>query len=162
MAAGCSLPKENVEILRRSLNEKCTLTEDDLVQKVVIDVPMPIDYISEKLISELDLLEPFGKANSKPVFAEKNLNFLSARVLGKNRNVLKFQVENSAGKVMDALYFGDVDEMRRNLEERFGWEETEKLYLGRKNQVVLSVIYYPTVNEFRDSKTLQIIIQNIS
>ena len=160
MAAGCSLKKEYVDVLRKQLNEKCTLTEEDLVQKIVIDVPMPIDYISERLIDELNLLEPYGKGNHKPVFAEKNLNFLNARVLGQNRNVLKFQVENTSGKVVDAMYFGDVDVFRKHLEERFGYEETEKLYMGRKNGVVLSVIYYPTINEFRDSRNLQIVIQH--
>lgn len=160
MAAGCSLEKENVELLRKTLNEKVLLTEDDLTQKIVIDVPMPIDYITEKLIEELELLEPFGKGNHKPVFAERNLKFLNARVLGQNRNVLKFQVENSSGKVMDAMYFGDVDEFRSNLEDKFGYEETEKLYQGRRNNVVLSVIYYPAVNEFRDSRTIQIVIQH--
>lgn len=159
MAAGCSLLKENVERLRRRLNEQTVLTEEDLRQKILIDVPMPLDYISEHLIEELDLLEPFGKGNPKPVFAEKNLNLLSARVMGQNRNVIKMQVENQNKKVMDALYFGDTRQFRENLEERFGYEETEKLYQGRKNNICLSFIYYPAINEYRGDRTIQIVVQ---
>lgn len=160
MAAGCSLERRNVEVLRKRLNELTVLTEEDLIQKIVIDVPMPVDYISEKLIEELDLLEPFGKGNPKPVFADRNLDFQSARVLGQNRNVLKFQVASQSGLSMKAVYFGDVDEFRKKLEEWFGYTETEKLYQGRKNSVTLSVIYYPSIDEFRDVRTIQIIIQN--
>lgn len=160
MAAGCSLLRENVDLLRRRLNELTTLTEEDLREKILIDVPMPLDYITEQLIGELDLLEPYGKGNPKPVFAEKNLNILSARVMGQNRNVVKMQVENPAGKVMDALYFGDVDLFRENLEAKFGYGETEKLYQGRKNNVFLSFIYYPAINEYRGNRTIQIVVQH--
>lgn len=160
MAAGCSLLKENVELLRRRLNEQTVLTEEDLRQKILIDVPMPLDYISEHLIEELDLLEPFGKGNPKPVFAEKNLNILSARVMGQNRNVIKMQVENQSKKVMDALYFGDTRQFREDLEERFGYEETEKLYQGRRNSICLSFIYYPAINEYQGDRTIQIVVQH--
>lgn len=160
MAAGFSLEKENVDLLRKALNESTTLTAEDLKQKILIDVPMPVDYISESLIEELDLLEPFGKGNPKPVFAQKDLKILSARVLGQNRNVVKMQVETQGGKVMDALYFGDAQQFREDLEGKFGYQETERLYQGRKNEVRLSVIYYPSINEFRDRRTVQIVIQH--
>lgn len=160
MAAGCSLEKENIQPLRERLNTNAQLTEDDLIEKICIDVPMPIGYITEQLIEELEILEPFGTANKKPVFAEKNLHVLGARILGQNRNVIKMQVASVSGVVMDALYFGDAEEFRRYLEEKFGFQETEKMFQNRKTDITLSVIYYPTVNEFRGQKSLQIVISD--
>ncbi|MDY3918489.1 MAG: single-stranded-DNA-specific exonuclease RecJ [Candidatus Limivivens sp.] len=160
MAAGLSMEKGMDEELRKRLNEQATLTEEDLTPKIVIDVPMPIDYITEDLIRELSVLEPFGKGNTKPVFAEKGLSLLNARILGQNQNVLKLQVQNPAGKILDALYFGDIGVFREYLEARFGHGETEKLFQGRENGITLSLTYYPSVNEYRDRKTIQIVIQN--
>lgn len=160
MAAGLSLEKENVPVFRRRINELCRLTEEDFVEKVMIDVPMPLDYITEDLIEEFHVLEPFGKGNTKPLFAEKNLKLQKAAVLGKNRNVLKFTMYNQNGTAMEAMYFGDVEQMQEYLAKKYGEEELQKLFLGRANEMYLSVTYYPTVNEFRDRKTLQIVIQN--
>ncbi len=160
MAAGLSLPEENLPVFRKRINELCTLTEEDFVEKIMIDVPMPIDYITEELIEEFHLLEPFGKGNTKPLFAEKNLRLLKAVILGRNRNVLKFLVQNASGVCMDALYFGDVEVMEQYIREKFGDLETEKLFQGRPNGVTLSVTYYPSVNEFRGCKSLQIVVQN--
>lgn len=160
MAAGCSLEKENIQILREQLNQNAHLTEEDLTEKICIDVPMPIGYITEALIEELNVLEPFGTANKKPVFAEKNVNILGARILGQNRNVVKMQVADAAGTVMDALYFGDVEVFRSYLEEKFGWDETEKMFQNRKSGITISIIYYPTINEFRGQRSLQIVISD--
>lgn len=159
MAAGCSLKKENVDKLRRRLNEQTTLTQDDLTEKIVIDVPMPLDYISEQLIGELSYLEPFGKGNSKPVFAEKNLDVCSARVVGQSGRVVRMRVANAAGTMMDAVYFGDVKVFREYIEEKYGRAETEKLFQGRKNAVHLSVIYYPSINEYNGLRSIQIVVQ---
>ena len=160
MAAGLSLPRENLEIFRGRINELSALTEEDFIPRVMIDVPMPISYITERLVEELSILEPFGKGNTKPLFAEKNLNILNARILGKNKNVVKMQVLNTDGMAMDAMYFGDVDVFREYLDRKFGHTETEKLFQGRENAVHLSVTYYPGINEFRGSRTLQIVVQN--
>lgn len=160
MAAGLSLPEENLDELRKLLNENTALTREDIVKKVVIDVPMPIDYVSEELIRQLDLLEPFGKANEKPLFAEKNLKFLSARVLGRDRKILKYIVENERGCQMEALFFGDIEEIRKVMIDKFGVKQVEYLYQGRQNNIKMSLTYYPSVNEFRGVRTLQIIIQN--
>ena len=160
MAAGLSLPRENMEAFHKKINENSVLTEDDFIPKVTIDVPMPISYITERLVEELGLLEPFGKGNTKPLFAEKSLNILSARILGKNRNVIKLQVLGAAGTVMEAMYFGDVERFQEYLRERFGPTETEKLFQGRENAVTLSLAYYPGINEFRGNRTLQIVIQS--
>ena len=160
MAAGLSLARENVPVFRSRINELCSLTKEDFVEKVMIDVPMPLDYITEKLIDEFHVLEPFGKGNTKPLFAEKNLKLQKAAILGRNRNVLKFLVYNQNSTAMEAMYFGDVEQMQEYLAKKYGEEELEKLFLGRANEMYLSVTYYPTVNEFRDRKTLQIVIQN--
>jgi len=158
MAAGLSIKKEDVKNLRIRLNELTTLTEEDFIPRVSIDVAMPIDYISEELIGELEVLEPFGKAN--PVFAEKNLNVLSARILGQNKNVIKMQVLNSQGMVMDAMYFGDVEKFNTYITEKFGMSEVEKMYQNRENAVSISTTYYPQVNVFRNVRNMQIVIQN--
>lgn len=144
MAAGLSLLKENVDELRRALNEKAELTEEDFVKKVWIDVPMPLEYISEPLIEELDLLEPYGQGNEKPLFAQKDLSIRSVRVLGKNRNVVKFSLVTKNGTPMDGLLFEDGDLF---VEE-----------LGNRRQ--LDVVYYPAVNEYNGNKSLQIVIKN--
>ncbi len=160
MAAGFSLEKDRIEEMRRRLNENCTLSEQDLVEKICIDVPMPIDYITEALVEQLDLLEPFGKGNEKPLFAEAGLTLLSARILGKNANVLKFRVRNQTGRIMDAMYFGEIDEMRTYLEARYGAQRVQELFWGRGEGLTLDVTYYPSINEYMGRRTLQIVIRN--
>jgi single-stranded-DNA-specific exonuclease len=160
MAAGLSLPKENLEVFRKQLNVLTTLQESDLVAKVSIDVPMPVSYITENLVDQLKIMEPFGCANPKPLFAQKNLSVLSARILGARRNVLKMRVADEQGYEMDAIYFGNIDDFNQYLSSHFPQNEIEYMYQGRKNSVRLSFTYYPDVNEFRGTKTLQLIIQN--
>ncbi len=160
MAAGFSLEKTRIEEMRRRLNANCTLTQDDLTEKILIDVPMPIDYITEGLIEGLNVLEPFGKGNEKPLFAEKGLKLLSARILGRNRNVLKLEVSNQTGAIMEAVYFGDPEVFLQAVADRYGEEERQKLCWGRENAVYASVTYYPLVNEYQGRRTLQIEIKN--
>lgn len=160
MAAGFSLEKERIPEMRRRLNENCTLTEEQQMEKVCIDVPMPIDYLTEHLIEELSLLEPFGKGNEKPLFAERNLLLLGARVLGKNGNVLKFRVQNQAGCVLDAMYFGDVDAMKEYLTEKYGEQKVQELFWGRGSRMLMDFTYYPSVNEYMGRRSLQIVIKN--
>ena len=160
MAAGFSIEKARIDEMRSRLNAGCTLTQDDLVQKVLIDVPMPIDYITEELINGLDVLEPFGKGNEKPLFAEKGLKLLSARILGKNRNVLKLQVSNHTGIIMEAMYFGDPEVFLQDVAARYGEDERQKLCWGRQNAVYASFVYYPSVNEYQGRRTLQIVVKN--
>ncbi|MGI6018806.1 MAG: single-stranded-DNA-specific exonuclease RecJ [Marvinbryantia sp.] len=162
MAAGCSLKKENVGLLRKTLNDLCTLTEEDLTEKIVIDVPMPIDYITESLIEELEYLEPFGKGNTKPVFAEKNIELLGARMMGKSGRATRFQIQNTSGRVVEAVYFGDAAQLRTRLEERFGYEQTEKLYQNRGQKMFVSAIYYPTIHEWNGHRNIQIVLQNLA
>lgn len=161
MAAGLSMQEEKVEPFRRALNANAHLTEEDFQEKVSIDVAMPLEYVSEAQIEELSLLEPFGKGNEKPQFAQKDVKVQSARILGKNRNVLKLVVESPFSTLqMEALYFGDIEGFDAYVRETFGNDEAEKMYLGRRNAVKLSVVYYPDINEFRGVKTVQIVIKN--
>ena len=160
MAAGLSMPEENVDIFRRQMNENTTLTEEDLLPKIMIDVPMPLDYISKGLIEELKCLEPFGKSNEKPVFADKNIRLLSMRIIGKNQNVCKMQVESQAGTRMEAVYFGNIQEMLAFYKEKYGEQALEQTLRGNGGMMLASFVYYPEVNEYNGRESLQIIVKN--
>ena len=108
MAAGLSIEEENVEKFRQTLNDNCTLTEEDMIPKIVIDVPMPISYINEELVEQLSILEPFGKGNTKPLFAQKNLRVLKVGIYGKTQNTVKLQLRDPSGAVMDGRGFCQV------------------------------------------------------
>lgn len=144
LAAGLSLKEENVELFRKTINELSNLSEDDLTEKVSIDMQLPLPYISEKLILELDKLEPYGKGNPKPLFVEKNLRVISPRIIGKNHNVLKFQVEDEKGIRMDAIYFGDVQACME--------------YIRQKDKMAFT--YYPAINEYMGKRSLQMTVVN--
>ncbi len=162
MAAGMSLLEENVEHFRKKLNEygKKRLNEEILTRKVSIDVPMPLDYISEPLIEQLSLLEPFGKGNEKPIFAESGLEILSLRRMGAKRNMLKLRLRNRNGYMMNALLFQRADDLEELLRRKYGDRAVDGLYYGRSGNVYFSAVYYPQVNEFRGVRELQIIINN--
>ncbi|MGN6713010.1 single-stranded-DNA-specific exonuclease RecJ [Anaerocolumna jejuensis] len=160
MAAGMSLALESVEPFRISLNNNTTLTEEDLIPKVVIDVVLPLGLITEELIEEIKLLEPFGKGNEKPLFADRSLKVLKLAVIGKNKNVIKLLVRNQYGKEMDALYFGDTEGFLEALYDAYGQNEVDRAFQNRENKLKLSLTYYPSVNEYNGSRSLQIIIQN--
>lgn len=160
LAAGLSLEEAMVEQLREEINQNSSLTEDDFIPKISIDILLPLGYLSEELIQELELLEPFGKGNIKPIFAEKNLRVRRAFVIGKNSNVLKLNVVNDYGRVMEALYFGDVEAFLEMLSQNYGQEEVDKMFQNRDNRVKLSVTYYPGINEYGGNRTVQIVIQN--
>lgn len=150
MAAGLSLPEENVEVFRRRINELCTLTEKDLQPKIRIDVPMPLDYITKDLVYQFSILAPFGKDNTKPVFADKNIRVKRMAVLGKNRNVLKFSLVTQNGMPISGIYFGDIEGFLHDIEEAYGTYAVENAMNGRENPIVLSIVYYPRINTFRD------------
>lgn len=145
MAAGVSMRTENVEVFRRRLNELCTLNEEDLTEVVHIDMVLPFSCVSERLTEELELLEPFGKGNTKPVFAARNVHILEARVLGKNRNVLKMKLQDESGYAMEGIYF--CDRMQEALAD-----------LQKKPSI--HILYYPEINEFRGRRTLQLRLLN--
>lgn len=144
MAAGLSMEEKNVELFRRRLNDNCTLTEQDLIPQIMIDVPMPISYLSKKLTEQLKVLEPFGKGNSKPLFAQKNLRAVGIRVFGRNRNVAKMLLIDENGIKMDAVYFGEAQEFVDFVQAHD----------------TISVTYYPEINVFQGRENLQVVIKN--
>ena len=158
LAAGLSLPKENVGKFREMLNKNCTLTEEEMKQKVTIEREMPFGCVTEGLVKELELLEPFGKGNTKPVFAARDVTLLGARILGKDRNVLKLQVQDVNGCRIEAMLFHHADDFLGKLEEQYGKTEVEALLKGRGRQIRISMTYYPDINEYMGKKTPQIVV----
>jgi single-stranded-DNA-specific exonuclease len=144
MAAGLSLLEENIDEFRRELNERSGLTEEDFKAKLWIDVPMPINYINERLVEELKILEPFGQGNEKPLFAQKQVRIRSCRVIGKNKNVVKLVLEGGSGMPMDGILFTDG----------IAFEEE------RAGRTVMDIIYYPEINEYNGNRNLQVVIRN--
>lgn len=143
MAAGLSLKEENLEAFRTALNKEQNLTEDDLTPKIWVDVPMPVDYVTMNLIDEFEILEPFGKGNEKPIFADKNLKVIRANLIGKNKNVLKMQLQSSYGKIIEAIKFkAEVDDVPA---------------IGSE----IKILYYPDINEFRGIKSLQFVVNEM-
>lgn len=144
MAAGLSIEEENIEKFREQLNQNCTLTEEDLRPKIVIDVAMPISYITKELVEQISLLEPFGKGNVKPIFAQKGLRVLDSNIIGKNKNVVKLKLLDPQGAIIEGIYFGEADDFMNFIREKDS----------------ISITYYPEINGFRGRESLQIIIQN--
>lgn len=163
MAAGFSLEEKNIEPLRRELNAKAELTEEALIPRVTIDVPMPIDYVYSGLVEQLELLEPFGKGNEKPVFADRNLVIESLRILGKEGRVIRMRLKSARGTRMDAIYFGDSDNLRLSLEEKYGKVVADDTIAGRCiHDVSLHFIYYPEIDHYYAQPRLQLKITGFS
>lgn len=142
MAAGLSLREENLELFKKALNENCTLTPEDYTCKRWIDVQMPLGYITKELIRGFSVLEPFGRGNEKPLFAEKDICVRSLRLIGQNHNAVKMMVEDKNGCQMEAVYFGDAEEF------------IGEVHAGS----VISALYYPSINEYRGVEKIQITI----
>lgn len=158
MAAGVSLPKENIGTLRKKLNENCNLTQEDLYLKVWIDMQLPLEYVTMNMIQELSIIKPFGKGNEKPIFAEKHLKINKLQILGKNGNVLKLTITNSSSYTMTAMIFSCVIDFMEFLKNKFGQEEINKALVGEKNNIEIMATYYPTINEFNGNSQIQIVI----
>ena len=140
MAAGISLDKENIDEFRWQLNHNQKLTKEQLTPVTWIDVPMPLGYAGFQLIEQLKLLEPFGKGNEKPVFADKNLRVRQASIIGKNRNVLKMVLEDANAYSYDAIMF-----------------RADSMNVPQREQNI-SIVYYPSINEFNGKKTIQFVV----
>lgn len=160
MAAGLSLDVSHIDEFRNRLNTQESLTEDDLTPKVYIDMHLPLDYISFSLIEELEKLEPFGKGNPKPLFGVKNVKVKRGFILGNNQNVLKLLLLTNRGRVIDGIYFGDIEQFEEKMCRKFGKDELNKMYAGVDNRIVLDMIYTPMVNEYMGNRNIQINIQN--
>ncbi len=160
MAAGLSMEKENVDRFRADLNAFATLTEEDFVEKIHIDVPMPLSYITTTLIREFECLEPFGKGNEKPVFAVRNVHPLRASVVGKNKNVLRMVLEDGAGGSVDAVYFGDIEAFFAFLREKSSDRQVEALLHGAPQEIRFSITYDPSIDSYLGREKVQVIIRH--
>ena len=159
MAAGLSIEADRVDEFRRRINENSTLTAQELMEKVKIDVPMPVSYVTKELVIECESLAPLGKGNPRPVFADKNMYISRMWIIGKNQNVLRLSMVSADGKPVSAIYFGDIDTFVGYLSEKFSSEDVDLAMRGRQNRLVISVVYAPRINSFRDEENLQFEIQ---
>ena len=144
LAAGFSLREEDIEVMRRRLNENCRLTNDDLQEKVVIDLKLPFAYISAPLIEELHTLEPYGNGNAKPIFAESKIQVIRPKLVGANQNVVKCILKDSNGNTIDAVCFHNA----------------KKFYEDCIENPVRSIAFHPSLNEYNGTTNLQVIITN--
>ena len=159
MAAGLSLPEENVDEFRRRMNENCTLDEKDLNKKVYLDAAMPLEYVSPELVKQLECLAPFGRDNLRPVFATRNIRIGRMWRIGKKMNVLRLDLITETGKHAAGIYCGDIDGMLAYLRDKYSDTEVERALHGQENRMELSVVYVPTINSYKDTETLQFEIQ---
>lgn len=160
MAAGMSLSEKNVDNLRRMLNEKCKLTDDDLIKKIKIDLAVGLGQLNTSVVEELNILEPFGNGNTKPVFGVKNVKILGVVKIGKNSNVLKLKLKNQ-DKILEGIIFNNIDEVEEKIINKYGKRALEDIYSNIDSNVIVDLIFYPSINEWNGKKSLQIIINNI-
>ena len=157
------MKEEDIEPFRQEINAICTLTEDDFEERITIDVPMPMGYVTEALVNQLSLLEPFGPSNEKPVFAQKNIRFLRGYKMGKNKNMARFDVMDEMDNRFTMVCFRGLEKMIPYMEEKAGRQIVEELFnqgLNVGQALSLDVIYYPGLNEFRGRTTIQYILQD--
>ncbi len=159
MAAGLSLPEESVKTFRKRMNENCTLTEDDMKKKVLLDAKAAVSCFDEKGIEELDLFSPFGQGNPAPIFGDTNVSLLRLRRIGKNNNWLKMTVRDSRGAVSEAVCFKDADEVIKNIEEKYGPAQVELAFAGGNTDIKLNISYVPEINEYNGARSIQMKIQ---
>ena len=159
MAAGMSIPNENIDAFRNRLNEVTTLTDEDIIPKVSIDMGLLLSQINYELIDQISLLEPYGKANPKPTFGMKKLKVVEAKILGKNRNVLKLKLTD--GRLyIEGIYFGDIEDFENSIKDELGEIEYNKVFNGLSNNLYLDIICMPDINEFNGNKKVQLVISN--
>jgi single-stranded-DNA-specific exonuclease len=159
MAAGLSLEEENILELRKKLNRQTTLTDEDIIPKLYLDMQLPLEKIDYDLINDLSTLEPFGKGNSKPLFGEKGVTVVRGTILGKNKNVLKLKMIMRNGVYIDGIYFGDINEFEDVITDKYGIDELNRLYNGNC-RLKLDMVFYPSINEFNGRVSIQIVVEN--
>ena len=163
MAAGLSLPEENIDILRQRLNDNCKLEGDDFEPVLHIDMVMPLRYADMDLVREFKKLEPFGNGNTKPVFAQRDVVLLSGRILGKNKNCGKYRITDESGGFYDMMYFGDMEKWHEFLTGKFGADMVNNLYDGKTDgSMKVNVAYYPDINSYQGRESLQFIMNDFT
>jgi single-stranded-DNA-specific exonuclease len=160
MAAGLSLQAENIDTLRACLNANCSLTKEDRIPKIRIDVPMPMGYVRTDLVREFGLLAPFGKDNEPPVFADRHLHIKRMWLVGKQKNVLRLSIVTESGITVSGIFFGDVESFLGFLTDKFGEAAVKNAFDGRENAIVFSAVYRPKVNVYQGRESLQFEIRN--
>ena len=161
MAVGLSLQEDKVDELRKALNNKCELTDEDLTRKIMIDSSLPLEYLNLHLIEELNVLEPFGKENAKPVFGVKDVKITKAMLLGKDKNVLKLKLLTNNNITIDAMIFNDLENFESKIIEKYGNEELDNLYNKSNNNIPMDFTFYPSINEWNGNKSIQIVVNGI-
>lgn len=161
MAAGLSLQEDKVDELRIALNNKCELTDEDLTRKIMIDSSLPLEYLNLHLIEELNVLEPFGKGNAKPVFGVRDAKITKAMLLGKDKNVLKLKLLTNNNITIDAMIFNDLENFESKIIEKYGNEELDNLYNKSNNNIPMDFTFYPSINEWNGNKSIQIVVNGI-
>lgn len=159
LAAGLSMEESKIEPFRKKINELSDLTEEQLKEKIHIDLRLPVEYVSMDLIKQLNVLSPFGKANTKPIFVDKDLKVQKMSILGKNKNVLRLNLISETGKRITAIYFGDIDDFREYYGEKYGYNEVESALMGKNNKILISMVYYPAINAYNGNESIQFQIQ---
>ncbi len=160
MAAGLSMQEKDVAAFRRKINACCGLTEEDFIPKIKIDIAMPADYPGLDFARELEILEPFGKGNTRPQFADRNLKLARAAVVGKNRNVIRLWLRTEQDHPVSAVYFGDAEAFLNYYREKYGESEMERALAGKENGILMSVVFYPQLNEYQGTESVQLVIRN--
>lgn len=160
MAAGLSVHREDIENLRAKLNNITSLKEEDFYKKIYIDLVLPISFLNDSVMEDLNLLEPFGKGNSKPLFGEKDLSIKKLYKYGEKKNVLKFNLYDNKSTYIDALIFNNTLNFEESIISKYGNEELEKLYRGEENNISLDIIYYPSYNHYNGKTSIQITIES--
>ena len=157
------MKEEDINVFRKAINDNCQLTEEDFEEKIVIDVPMPMSYVTENFVEELSILEPFGAANEKPVFAQNNIRFLRGYKMGKKQNMARFDVMDENGCRFTMVCFRGLEKMIPYMEQKAGKHMVDNLFgqgLYNNSELVLDVIYYPSLNEFKGRTSIQYILQD--
>ena len=160
MAAGLSIEEGRIEEMRSRLNENTSLTEEDFVKKIMIDIPVPFSYLSEAFLEELSLLEPFGTENKKPVFAQKNLQLVSLRLVGKVKKYVKLSLKDENAYRINAMYFGEAQAFCQEIVEKYGQNTLDRLLRGLNTSVHIHVIYYPKIDEWNGNRSISVTIEN--
>ncbi|MGN0305682.1 MAG: DHHA1 domain-containing protein, partial [Lachnospiraceae bacterium] len=161
LAAGLSLEEDKIELLRQTLNQNCRLSDEEMEEKILIDVPMPLSFVTKGFLEELKLLEPFGMGNPKPLFGQKNLHFLSVKLMGKSRNMARFTVEDGENNRFMLVLFKDWEQFREDIEKKYGKTKVISwIEQGQDEAIIMDITYYPSLNTFRGRQTLQYILQN--
>lgn len=159
MAAGLSMREEDIDKLREQLNQKAELSEEDMAEVVRLDAVLPMSYFTVDTIRQLSVLEPCGKSNTKPVFADRNIKITRANIVGVNRNVLKLHLLDSRGNPVAGVYFGEVEKFLTFLSEKFGSEEVDAAMHGKENSIQFAAVYEPAVDTYSGRESVQAIIR---